>query len=221
MMLNSGLCPWLTFFNHGTETEVDISFDENGNCIAFTNRDVPAGHPLRMSYGCPTNPSPFFATYGFLDETAPGTFCKILDIPKTPELENLGFDFSKMLFYKDTGDVSKEVWDIVLYAKVLPKHDVSLQRVFYEAHMNDDTETKAAIHQRYMLETVSELKNHVDTTIQQLHELSAKGDGIDFATHPRLPLILRHNAFVVNTFQMVKERLEPVLDNLIQERALA
>ena len=47
-------------FNHGTETEVEISYDENGNCVVYTTRDVPAGSPLRMSYGDSTNPSALF-----------------------------------------------------------------------------------------------------------------------------------------------------------------
>lgn len=212
------IVPMVDYFNHGTETEVDVKIDEAGNCVVFTNRDVPAGYPLRMSYGCPTNPSYFFATYGFLDETSPGSFCKILDIQKTPELVDLGFDFSKMLFYKETGDVSQEVWDIVLYSKVLPKHDIHLQKPFYEAHMNGDAETKRAIHGQYMLEVCTELKNHVDITIKQLHELSAKADGMDTAEHPRLPLILRHNEFVTETFEMVRSRLNPMVAQLTEQR---
>jgi len=215
------IIPMADMFNHGTETEVELNIDQEGNCVAFTNRDVPAGYPLRMSYGCPTNPSFFFARYGFLDETASATFCKILDITKTPELENLGLDFSKMLFYKETGDISVEVWDVVLYAKVLPKYNAALQKQFYDAHMTGDVDTKRAIFGQYMLETCTELKNHVDMTIKQLNDLSAKADGKDLGTHPRLPLILQHNAFVKSTFERVREKLEPMIAQLAEQRVAA
>lgn len=204
------IVPMADMFNHGTETEVEITFDEEGNCNAFASCDVPAGSPLRMSYGCPTNPSHFFATYGFLDETSPATFCKMMNIQSTPELVDLGFDFSRMLFYKDSGEISEEVWDVVLYSKVLAnKPDV--RQHFYEAHMSENAELKAAIHQEFMLETASEIQSHVDTFLKQLDELSAKGEGKDINEHPRLPLILRHNEFVKQTFLNVKANLDPMV----------
>jgi hypothetical protein len=52
------LAPMADMFNHGTETEVDIGLDESGNVMVYTSRDVPAGTPLRMSLGDPSNPSP-------------------------------------------------------------------------------------------------------------------------------------------------------------------
>ncbi len=42
----------------------------------------------------------------------------MMDIPKTNENVNVGMDFSRMLFYHDTGDISPEVMDVILYAKV-------------------------------------------------------------------------------------------------------
>ena len=81
--------------------------------MAYTTKDVPAGSPLRMSYGDPTNPSVFLATYGFLDETSPSSFCKLMNLEQ--EMNDLGVDFNRMLFYKDTGDISEEVWDVLLY----------------------------------------------------------------------------------------------------------
>eukprot|EP00560_Eucampia_antarctica_P002373 CAMPEP_0197835000 /NCGR_PEP_ID=MMETSP1437-20131217/24421_1 /TAXON_ID=49252 ORGANISM="Eucampia antarctica, Strain CCMP1452" /NCGR_SAMPLE_ID=MMETSP1437 /ASSEMBLY_ACC=CAM_ASM_001096 /LENGTH=453 /DNA_ID=CAMNT_0043440115 /DNA_START=63 /DNA_END=1424 /DNA_ORIENTATION=+ len=214
------IAPMADMFNHGTETEVEISFDDAGNCNVFTTRDVPAGSPLRVSYGCPTNPSIFFATYGFLDETSPATFCKIMNIQSTPELIDLGFDFSRMLFYKDSGDISQEVWDIVLYSKILAQTpDVKQQ--FYEAHMSGNIELKQAIHQAYMLETANFLKNHVDSFLTQLEELNAKGAGKDLIEHPRLPLIWSHNEFVKLTFLAVKANLDPMVDQAYQERMAA
>lgn len=195
-------------FNHGTETEVDFKVDENG-VIVYTTRDVPGGSPLRRSYGTPTNPSFLFATYGFLDQTSPATFCKIMTIKPTPELEDLGLDFSRMLFYKDTGDISDEVWDVMLYQ--ILNSDREQQQAFYEAHMKGDMDTKRAIHQHHFLETSTALKNHVDTFLNQLDELSAKAVGQDTNEHPRLPLILNHNEFVKETFLRVKARLDPMV----------
>jgi len=197
-------------FNHGTETDVELMYDDEGNCNVYTVRDVPAGAPLRISYGCPTNPSEFFATYGFLDESSPATFCKIMNIPPTPELRTIGLDFSRMLFYKDTGDISPEVWDVLLYANVL-KNDLGTKQAFYEAHVNGDGETKNAIHSEYFGQTARELQQHVDMFLEQLQTLSSKSDDKDWNDHPRLPLILRHNEFVRSTFENVKARLDPMV----------
>jgi len=199
-------------FNHGTETEVELTYDENGSCLVYATRDVPAGSPLRMSYGDPTNPSYLFATYGFLDETSPATFCKIMDIKPNAELRDLGLDFSRMLFYKDTGDVSEEVWDVLLYQVLGRTNNRSAQKEFYDAHARGDYETKDAIHREYFFETSSALKNHVDTFLKQLDTLSAKGDGMDVREHPRLPRILKHNEFVRQTFLNVKARVDPMVE---------
>lgn len=214
------IVPMADMFNHGTETEVEIAFDEEGNCQAYTTTDVPAGSPLRMSYGCPTNPSAFFARYGFLDESSPATFCKMMNIQSTPQLVDIGYDFSRMLFYKDTGEISEEVWDVVLYSKVLARKP-DVQKQFYDAHMAGDADAKAAIHQQFFLETTTEVKTHVDTFLKQLDDLSNKAVGKDINEHPRLPLILRHNDFVRNTFVNVKSNLDPMVAQASEERALA
>lgn len=192
-----------------------IGYDEAGNCVAYTTQDVPAGSPLSISYGDPTNPSLLFAMYGFLDETSPATFCKITNITPTEELRNLGFDFSKMLFYKETGDISEEVWDIMLY-QILGTKNKDDQLAFYNAHMSGDGETKNAIHQHYFADTAAALLDHVDTFLIQLDELSAKADGKSLDEHPRLPLILQHNEFVKRTFLTVKARLDPMVAQATQ-----
>jgi len=207
------LTPMADMFNHGTDTEVEVYFDEGGNAMAYTTVDVPANSPLRISYGCPTNPSFLFARYGFMDDSSPATFCKMMDIPKTPENVNMGMDFSKMLFYHDTGDISQEVMDVVLYAKVLTlvKYSPELGDVkqqFYDAHMNGDEATKAAIHEAYRYETIMAIKKHVDTFLEQLIALEKKSDGKSFEEHPRLPVILHHNQFVKETFSKVKANLD-------------
>ena len=213
----ASLVPMADMFNHGTDTEVEVAFDEQGNCLVYTTTDVYANSPLRISYGCPTNPSMLFARYGFLDESSPATFCKMMDIPRTPDNVDMGMDFSKMLFYKDTGDISQEVMDVVLYAKVLgsiPYHpDIGdVKKIFYEAHVNGDEETKQAIHERYRYETVTAIKKHVDTFLQQLEELGKKSVGKSFEEHPRLPLILKHNEFVKETFLTVQANLNAFLE---------
>ena len=211
------IVPMADMLNHGTDTEVAVSYDEQGNCLVYSTKDIPAGSQLRMSYGCPTNPSQLFATYGFLDETSPATFCKIMRIQPTPELKNLGLDFSRMLFFKDTGEVSQEVWDVLLYDYL--RGDKDTQRAFYEAHMSGDQATKESIHDYYRYETASALKDHVDSFLTSLDELSAKAASKDVNEHPRVPLILRHNNFVKSTFLTVKARLDPMVE-AVREAAL-
>eukprot|EP00536_Pseudo-nitzschia_multiseries_P008501 jgi/Psemu1/241283/estExt_Genewise1.C_2160028 len=210
---NKRIVPMADMFNHVTETEVDISFDDEGNCYAYTNRDVPAGSPLRMSYGCSTNPSHFFATYGFLDESAPATFCKIMNIPSTKELRNIGLDFSRMLFFKDTGEITEEVWDVLLYTILedIEDDDRQTQTAFYNACMQGDFETKNAIHQQYFALTSRALQIHVNTFLHELDELNAKAVTKDVNEHPRIPIILKHNAFVRETFMAVKQNLDSMV----------
>lgn len=236
---NGDVCivPMADMFNHGTETEVEISYDD-GNCIACATRDVPEGSPLRLSYGDPTNPSYFFARYGFLDESAPATFCKIVLQPNQ-KLKDIGYDHSRLLFYKDTGDISEEVWDVMLYQDLADTADAwskaaadawvndkdeeaedaearakaarETKEAFYEAHMRGDVDTKNAIHQQHFLGTSAALKTHIDSFLNQLDELSANAAGRDPNEHLRLPLILKHNEFVRSTFLTVKEQVDAMV----------
>jgi hypothetical protein len=48
----------------------------------------------------------------------------------------------------------------------------------------------------------------VNTFLLQLEELTKKSIGKDHNEHPRLPLILKHNAFVKETFLKVKANLD-------------
>lgn len=75
------ITPLGDMFNHATFPNVEVYFDENMNGMVYTTQDVAANTPLTISYGCPTNPSFLFARYGFLDESSPATFCKMMDIP--------------------------------------------------------------------------------------------------------------------------------------------
>jgi len=191
-------------FNHGTYPNIGIGYDERGNCYVQTTADVPAGSPLTVSYGDPTNPSFLFARYGFIDTTSPATFCKIMIPNPSSQLVDMGYDHSRMLFWKDTGEVSREVWDVLLYQ--ILEVEVELKEAFYQAHMNGDDATKQAFHQQWWyLKTSTALQKHVDTFINKLDDLALKSKGKNLLEHPRLPLILQHNEFVKKTFLAVRE----------------
>jgi len=199
------IAPMADMFNHGTETEAEISYDENGNCMVYATTDVYAGGPLRVSYGDPTNPSPLFASYGFLDESSPATFCKVMHMKD--EMDALQYTFADLLFYKDTGEISPQVYDVALYY-VLKKSDPGLADGFYQAIMNGDEATKSQYHDQYWQYTKEEMQKHVDGTLRDLDKWSAKAQSYDLNTHPRVPLILHHNQFVKETFMNVKNNLD-------------
>lgn len=199
------IAPMADYFNHGTETDIEMGYDEEGNCHMQTTRDVPAGSPLRMSYGDTTNPSFLLARYGFLDESSPATFCKYIPPHVNDELRDMGYAHNRMLFYKDTGDASQEVWDVLLH-QILSSSNIAKKRALYKAHLEDDYETKQMLHEQYYSQTSLKLLEHIDTFVNQLDELSTKSDGKDVNEHPRLPLILKHNEFVRNTFLGVRAR---------------
>ncbi|KAL3807558.1 hypothetical protein ACHAXA_001142 [Cyclostephanos tholiformis] len=205
---NFNICPMIDYLNHGTENEVWMTYDDSGNCYAQATRDIPANTPLRMSYGDPTNPSFLLARYGFLDESSPATFCKIIPTHVSREMMDLGYSHNRMLFYKETGEVSEEVWDILLYM-ALGETDPTMQRQFYQAHMDGDSVTKQYIHEQYYPLTAAKLRDHIDTFLDDLDQLERKVDyGARVAAddHPRLPLLLRHNQFVRNTFLTVRAK---------------
>ena len=199
------IVPMGDMFNHGTYPEAETRYDEEGNAYVYTIADVSAGSPLRMSYGDPTNPSFLLARYGFLDKSSPATFCKIMIIGPTQDLVDVGYDHSKMLFFKETGEVSQEVWDVLLYRNL--ESDPETQQAFYQAHINGDDETKQAIHSYYLSETVASLQDHVKSFLLQLEELQNKAASLDTIEHPRIPLILAHNEFVKETFLKVQSKL--------------
>mmetsp|Transcript_17396 Transcript_17396/g.25229 ORF Transcript_17396/g.25229 Transcript_17396/m.25229 type:complete len:436 (+) Transcript_17396:20-1327(+) len=197
------ITPLADMFNHGAEEDVYIDWDEEGNCIAYASRDIPAGSPLRASLGDPTNPSSLFATYGFLDESSPGTFCKIMHLQD--EMSDLNLGFKDCLFYK-SGDISQEVYNLVLYS--ILKFDQQQQAAFFEAVMNGDGDTVSAYHGQYFSYTLDALKEHVNSFLEQLDALQANAQSKDPATHPRVPVILAHNDFVRQTFLAVKANLD-------------
>ena len=122
------------------------------------------------------------------------------------QLVDMGYEYSRMLFFHETGDVSEEVWDVLLYQNLASNREA--QQALYQAHITGDVETKSAIHQQFFPETLASLRNHVNSFLARLDELSSKADGKSAEEHPRLPLILRHNEFVRETFLKVKARLD-------------
>ena len=61
-----------------------------------------------MRYADPRNPSHLLARYGFLDETCPATYCKLLPPTVNRDMLDLGYTHERMLFYR-TGEVADEV----------------------------------------------------------------------------------------------------------------
>jgi hypothetical protein len=103
------IVPLADYFNHGSEyTEIDSRYDEYGNYHATSSYDVPAGSPLRVRYADPRNPSHLLARYGFLDETCPATYCKLLPPTVNRDMLDLGYSHDRMLFYR-SGEVADEV----------------------------------------------------------------------------------------------------------------
>jgi dihydrodipicolinate synthase/N-acetylneuraminate lyase len=118
----------------------------------------------------------------------------------------MGYDHSRMLFYKDTGEVSPEVYDVLLYQILRETNPADMQRL-YEAHMRGDVASKQAIHQQYYPQTAAALTKHVNGFLNDLNTLKSKSIGKDPAEHPRLPLIMAHNEFVRETFERVSANL--------------
>lgn len=199
------LAPMCDMFNHGADPEVEVTFDPStGDCYAYSTVDVPAGSPLRVCYSDPRDPTPLFANYGFLDDSSPGTFCKLMSM--LTEMQELGYGFSDLLFYK-SGDISPEVYDLVLY-HVLKKSDPSLAQGYYQAVMSGDEATKSEYQNSYWQYTKEELQSHVNGLLMDLDKWSNLASTYDLNTHPRVPMILQHNAFVKETFLQVKANLD-------------
>lgn len=197
------IAPVVDYFNHDAEPNLDIQYDDYA-CTVYATRDIAAGEPLTISLGSGSNPSPLFAVYGFLDESSPGTFCKLMDL--TEDMSDMKLGFKDLLFYKN-GEISPEVYDLVLYS--ILKTDPNFELApFYDAFQAGDEDTKNAYQSEYFSYTLEYLKNHVDTTLADLDRLSNLAASYDPDSHPRAPLIMQHNAFVKETFEAVKYNLD-------------
>lgn len=216
---NSGdyaIIPMADYLNHGgAQTEASLDYDEDGNCYVYTTQNVAPGQSVRICYGDPTNPSKLLAQYGFLDESMPATFCKWIVEEPTEEIYNLGYP-SQMLFYED-GSIANEVWDVVLYEE-LGKVSRQAQYYFYQAaHVDrdDDDAKKQEYHAQYFTQTHGVLAQHVQYILDELQELemglaTQMDFGLNADRHP-LPLLLRHNTFVKQTFERVQQNLNQML----------
>ena len=206
------IAPMADMFNHGSfENEVDLAFDQSGNVQVYATRTLSPGTNLRLCYGDPTNPSLFFAKYGFLDKS-PATFCKLMHLQQ--EMAELQLEFSDLLFYRESGEISPQVWDLLLYSilKQLPE-DARQEQLqgFYEAYMMGEVDAKNLYHRHYFQYTHQALSDHVNGTLEELDSLSELAKTKDIAKHPRLSLILKHNNFVKDTFLKVRANLDAML----------
>lgn len=69
--------------------------------------DVPAGMPLTISYGDPTNPTPIFAQFGFLPADCATLFCKAMHLESY--IKELGIEFKDLLIQVETGEIAPKV----------------------------------------------------------------------------------------------------------------
>mmetsp|Transcript_2740 Transcript_2740/g.5720 ORF Transcript_2740/g.5720 Transcript_2740/m.5720 type:complete len:200 (-) Transcript_2740:174-773(-) len=190
--------------NHATNPNCEITYDAEGNCLVNANADIAAGSPLTITLGDPTNPSPLFATYGFLDTDCPGIFCKAMELEE--EMKELGYGFKDLLIGTEGGEIAPQVWDLFLYKLLKQANDANLP-LFAEACRNNNEETKQQYHQHYFQYTLDELKQHVNNILTTVDSLTMKANSYDLATHPRVPVIVAHNDLVKRTFQKVQAQL--------------
>lgn len=201
------IVPVADMMNHGYPDNVEIRYDEDSGCELYAKEDVQPGAALTVSYGQPTNPSRFLATYGFLND-APAAFCKYVISNPSQQLKDIGYDPDRMLFYTGDGSLSQEVWDVMLFSRLERKPDMAqVKDAFYQAHMTGDDETKNAIHAQFQGETINALLRHVNHILIEVHDLTVKMSCFDASKHPRLPLLKKHHAMVTSTFGKVRETL--------------
>jgi len=199
------IAPMADMINHSANPNVKISFDGNGNCSVDALVDIPAGSPLSISLGNPTNPTPIFAKYGFLPNDCATIFCKAMHLQ--PQIEELGYDFVDLLFQTQSGEIAPKVWDIFLL-KILQDNDPDSANNFYVACKTNDEGSKQQFHQQYFEYTLQALKDHVDGILGDVDQLTMKAQSYDLNTHPRVPVIVAHNNLVRDTFYQTRALLE-------------
>jgi hypothetical protein len=111
-----------------------------------------------------------------------------------------------------------QVWDIFLYCHLTSMGANDDVIALMNAHRSGDYATKLALHESYYPATSSALLEHVDSFIDDIDRLITKAETIGVSDpnsiyirneHPRLPLIHKHNIFVRETFQNVRDRYDP------------
>lgn len=101
------IAPMADLLNHSAEPNCEITFDMQGNCQVTAMYDIPAGSPLTISLGDPSNPTPIFAQYGFLPQDTSTIFCKAMHLEKY--INELGYDFKDLLIQTQSGEIAPKV----------------------------------------------------------------------------------------------------------------
>lgn len=199
------IAPMADMLNHNTYPNCEITFDQEGNCIVQASYDIQPGTALTISLGDPTNPTPLFAKYGFLDSDCKTIFCKAVHLEA--QIEALGYDYKDLLFQTESGEIAPQVWDIFLY-EILQMNDPESADQFYVACKTNDEGTKQQFHDTWFQYTLQALKNHIYSILQDVEQLTMTAQSYDLETHPRVPVIVAHNTLVRDTFTMTAQLLE-------------
>ena len=197
--------PMADMLNHSSEPNCEIAVDYDGNVNVLALYDIPAGSPLTISLGDPTNPTPIFAKYGFLPQDCATIFCKAMHL--YPQIQELGYEFSDVLFQTETGEIAPQVWDIFLY-DILQQNDPDGAQQFYTACQNNNEGTKEQYKAQYYPYTLEALKQHVYSILSDAENLTMKAQSYDINLHPCVPVIVAHNQLVTQTFTMTAALLE-------------
>jgi len=203
------IIPMVDMINHGYPDNVDITYDDEGNCQVYLKEDSQPGDALTLNYGNPTNPSQLLATYGFLNEDQSAFFSKILFTNPSKELIDIGYgNPERMIYYTQDGSISQEVWDVFLYSRLEKKSEYENYKIgFYNACVNNDLETKESIHDMFRADTTKALLRHVNFILIEVHDLTVRMHVYDASKHPRLPLLRKHHDMVTETFTKVRDYL--------------
>jgi len=199
------IAPMADMFNHASNPNVEVTFDGQGNCNVCALENIPAGSPLTISLGNPSNPTPIFAKYGFLYNDCRTVFCKALHLQ--PQIDELQYNYDDLLFQVDTGEIAPKVYDIFLL-KILQENDMNQAAQFYEACTLNNEEAKQNFHQQYMQYTIGALQEHVGSILYSVDVLTQRALGLDMNTHPRAPVIVAHNNLVKETFTRTQMSLQ-------------
>ena len=86
--------PWQII--HGLEANCKITVGRDGSFTITAIYNIPAGSPLIISLGDPTNPTPIFAQYSLLPNDCATIIYKAMHLD--PQIKELGYDFKDLLF---------------------------------------------------------------------------------------------------------------------------
>ena len=207
------IAPVADLLNHATWSNCAVQFDDEGNAYVTATQDIPANTALTLSYGDPTDPTPLFAKYGFLENDCSTIFCKAIHLQD--EMQALGYGFSDVLLDTTDGSLTPPVWDVFLYA--LLKEWGEDADAFFTACTTGDEDTKNAYHAHYMVYTIAAIQQFVDSLLEEVGQLTNQARTYDQTTHPRVPIIMAHNNLVLSTFLKVKKNLATMAEEAGEE----